>query len=187
MSNDREKFLLEMYKVFWDNISRAFDSAWKMLAAYAALFAGLSFVYEVFGAVFVLGILIPFSFVAVALALNSNLWFVRNLALVSNIEREFLYDDDFGKLLPERWKKPPSMEFFNYELWWLHIVVYLSVCLVTTAIMFPMVDYCVHKIGIAVLLTACSIVTFFYGLRQFRSFEWFKKAAPGRAPKKRVK
>lgn len=172
-----------MYRAFWENISRASDSAWKMLAAYAALFAGLSFVYTEFGATLFLGILIPFSFAAAAIALNANLWFVRNLALVSNLEREFLYDDDFGMLLPLEWKKPPPMKFFNDEVWWLHILVYLVICLVTTMIMFPKIEDCSHQVGILFLLSIFSVGTFVYGLYEFARFERFRKGAPGRAPK----
>ena len=187
MSDDRKKFVLHMYTVFWDNISHAFDSAWKVMAAYAALFAGLSFAYQFFGAAIVLGVLIPFSFVSVALALNANLWFVRNIALISNIEREFLYDDDYGKLFPEGWKEPRPTGFFNDEIWWVHITVYSSICFVSTVFMFPMIDDCAHQAGIIILFITSFLGTFFYGVHEYYRFKGFEKKAPGRTPQKRAK
>jgi len=183
MSDDRKKFLLEMYTVFWDNVSRAFDMAWKMMASYAALFAALSFIYQFFGAAIVLGLIIVFSFVSIGLALNANLWFVRNAALISNLEREFLYDDDYGKLLPERWKKPKPMGFFNDEIWWVHIVLYSSICLVANVFLYPTVNDCAQQSYIIILLMAAFLVTWVYGLYEHSRFKGFEKEAPGRAPK----
>jgi hypothetical protein len=42
-SDYRKEFMLRTYSAFWDCVSRAEDSAWKIVAAYVALFAGLSF------------------------------------------------------------------------------------------------------------------------------------------------
>ncbi len=182
MADSREKLLLEMYRVFWDNISRASDSAWKALAAYAALFAGLSFVYSAFGATIVLGILIPFSFMSIALALNANHWFIRNVALVGNVEREFLYGDDFGVLLPESWKRPKVMGFFNDEIWWVHILVYLSVCCVTTLFMLPTIEDLGHQTGIILLFVIFAGATLVYGEYEHFRFAGFERKAPGKTP-----
>jgi len=89
-----------MYSAFWECVSRAEDSAWKIVAAYVALFAGLYFFYPVIGLGGVATIFIIFSYTAIAFALRANVWFLRNMGLISNLEREFLNKEDYEILIP---------------------------------------------------------------------------------------
>jgi len=132
MSVDREQFLIEYYRKCWDNVSRAEDAAWKMMAGYATLLAGLSFVYEDIGSTGFLLIIIIFSFFSASLSMNANLWFVRNLSLISNFEKEFLRNEDYGYLIPKIWRE--KLPFFNrkpeyWEAWWVHTFTYLIICI----------------------------------------------------------
>ena len=90
-NNDRIKFLLEFYNVCWNNITRAEDAAWKMMAAYATLIAGLSFIYKDIGAIGFLIIIIIFSYFSINISLNANLWFVRNMGIISNLKVTSVY------------------------------------------------------------------------------------------------
>ena len=56
-------------------MSRADESVWKIMAAYAALYAGISFAIDVIGVFTFLVIVIIFSLLVAAIALNENLWF----------------------------------------------------------------------------------------------------------------
>ena len=177
---NRIKFLLQMHETYWNNISRAEDACWKMIAAYTALIAGLSFsipVIEYFG---FLAVFIPFSFLSIAISLNANLWFVRNIGLISNLEKEFLKDEDYDYLIPKRWAE--KLPFINDEPWCVFTFVYFLVCLLVTGFMFQKLN-CTEQVIIGSLFSVCLLVTICYGKRMKYRYERFKKNAPGKSLK----
>ena len=178
----RSKFLLEMHKAYWNNISRAEDASWKMIAAYTALIAGLAFSSPVIGYTGILAIFIPFSFMSVAISLNANLWFLRNIGLISNLEREFLNDTDYDRLIPKRWQL--KYPFINTEPWCLFALVYFSVCCIVTALLLPQINK-IAQIYITCLFLGCLIPTVWYWNKLRKRYERFKIEAPGGSPKRR--
>ncbi|MEM1990903.1 MAG: hypothetical protein QXO15_07125 [Nitrososphaerota archaeon] len=177
-SKERVEFLLQMHKVYWDNISRSEDACWKMTATYSALIAGLSLSIETIGYIGFLGVLIPFSFMSIAISLNANLWFVRNIGLISNLEKEFLTNKDYNYLIPRKWGEE-RVSFVNSEPWWIFIIVYFAVCLIITAFIFQ--KLCpMEQIFIVSLFTTCLFLTIIYGKIMRSKYEEFKKDAPGR-------
>jgi hypothetical protein len=175
---DRIKFLLQMHNSYWNNISRAEDACWKMMAAYTALIAGLSLSVPVIGYIGFLEIFIPFSFMSIAIFLNANLWFLRNIGLISNLEKEFLRNVDYNYLIPKRWSKKYS--FLNSEPWWVFISAYFFVCLLITLLMFQKID-CTEKISIGFLFLICLSLIILYGKKMRDRYERFKIEAPGKS------
>ena len=172
------KFLLQMHKVYWSNISRAEDACWKMMAAYTALIAGLTFSVPFIGYSGFLGVFIPFSFMSVIISLNANLWFLRNISLISNLEKEFLSDKDYNYLIPRRWAQ--KYPFLNSEPWWVFVSVYFSVCVIITFfIIFPKINCTERKFAISLFLIF-SFFTIFYGWWMWRRYKRFKAEAPGK-------
>jgi len=182
MSTDEEriKFLLQMHTSYWNNISRAEDACWKMMAAYTALIAGLSFSIPTIGYVGFLAIFIPFSFMSVNISLNANLWFLRNIGLISNLEKEFLRDKDYDYLIPKSWGE--KYPFLNTEPWWIFTVVYFSVCLVVTVLMSQKIS-CAEQVFVGLLFLVCLFLTILYGEKMRNRYEKFKAHAPGRSLK----
>jgi len=172
------KFLLEMHRSYWNNISRAEDACWKMIAAYTALIAGLAFSIPVIGYAGFLGVFIPFSFMCVVVSLNANLWFLRNIGLISNLEKEFLKNGDYNYLLPKRWGAS-KYPFLNTEPWWVFTLVYFSICFIVTVLMLPKIN-CIEQVLIASLFLGCLIGTIWYGKKMRDRYEKFKKDAPGK-------
>jgi len=180
-NEERMKFLLQMHNAYWNNISRAEDACWKMTAAYTALIAGLSISIPVITYVGFLGIFIPFSFLSVIISLNANLWFLRNIGLISNLEKEFLKDEDYNSLIPKRWGE--KYPFINSEPWCVFTFVYFLVCLIVTGIMFPKINCIMERTVIAFLFLGCLFFTIYYGKMLRDRYEKFKKYAPGRSLK----
>jgi len=180
MSEDenRARFLLEMHRSYWNNISRAEDASWKMIAAYTALIAGLALSAPVISYAGFLGVFIPFSFMSIAISLNANLWFLRNIGLISNLEKEFLANGDYNYLIPKRWGES-KYSFLNTEPWWVFTFVYFSVCCIVTIIMFPKIN-CAEQVFIAFLFLGCLGGTIWYGNKMRDRYEEFKADAPGR-------
>lgn len=126
-----------MYDVFWSNISRAEDAAWKMIAAYSALIAGAAIARPLLtpaGAAFAI---IAFGCIGSCLMANSMLWYSRNITLIGKIESNFLNKDDYGHLIPLRWKEKipfwttetyTTLLFFAYPL----VAIFTSVLMLGT-------------------------------------------------------
>jgi hypothetical protein len=176
-NEERTKFLLQMHSLYWNNISRAEEASWKMMAAYTALIAGLSVAVPTIGYIGFLAVFIPFSFMSISISLNANLWFLRNIGLISNLEKEFLKDEDYDYLIPKRWRE--KLPFVNSEPWWIFIIVYFSVCLVVTLLMLSKINYMEQVITIS-LFIICFILTLLYGVKMRNRYEKFKKDAPGK-------
>ncbi len=159
----RNDFVIKMYETFWNNISRAEDTAWKMMASYTALFAGVSLAVPYITIVGFVSIVAIFSFLAAAISLNANLWFVRNISMISSIEKELLLDTDYGKILPKSFQnKLPFFSWAEIEVWWLLIPVFIAVPLATFGIAFnSLAAY--DRLVIAKLFAILSFVTVGYG------------------------
>jgi hypothetical protein len=175
--NKRESFLMRMYGEYWDNITRAEDSAWKIFASYTTLFAGLSLAYAIISDLGFLLLLLIFSFVAITMALRANLWFVRNLGLISNIEQEFLEKKDYGTIVPCWFLK--KIGFINDEIWWIHIIAYLTVALSVTSFMYHKLEAVARQYVLIVLIIGL-LLCFVYGFSLYIQHIEFKSQAPGK-------
>ena len=179
--SDRKKFLLEFYQVCWNNITRAEESAWKMFAAYTAVFAGLAFASEIIGIAGFLSVFSIFSFLAIALSLNANLWFVRNIGLISNLEKEFLHESDYGVLVPESYKgKIPFFSLRVFEAWWVLIVAYFGISLTVLIVLFAQISDCSQKILVVAIYLVSLFLTILYGIFLNLRHKKFVKGVPGK-------
>jgi hypothetical protein len=176
----RKEFMLRMYSAFWDCVSRAEDSAWKIMAAYVALFAGLYFFYQIIGAAAVATIFIVFSYTAIAFALRANAWFVRNMGLISNLEKEFLNKEDYEVLIPRFFADKPR--FLNWEVWNIQVISYSSICVAFLFYVFPKIDICEHRIIVATFFALGLLLTIICGWHYYNQQRDFCQHAPGKEP-----
>jgi len=178
--SDRKDFMLHMYSAFWDCISRAEDSAWKIIAAYVALFVGISYLYQILGPAGVATVFIIFSFAAVALALRANTWFLRNLGLISNLEKEFLKKIDYGTLVPGSFAEHKELKFFNREIWIAQAVAFLGICVAFLFFVFPKIAIFEERIVVSVVFAISVVLTAVYGWYHYSEFRRFMQGAPGK-------
>jgi hypothetical protein len=136
--NSREEFLVKMYEMMWQNITTAADAIWKVMAAYTAVFAGTALASSELGNWGFTLILTIFGLLGMAVCLNANAWFARNIGVVANIEQEFLAPDDYGKIIPTAWKS--KQPFVNREVWWCLVLLFLSITFVVVATEAPGFD-----------------------------------------------
>ncbi len=111
----RDEFLLHMYDAFWNNITRAENNAWTMIAVYGALIAGVGLAQTLLTPVGASFVLIVFGYLASSFSASANLWFRRNLTMIGRLESQFLNPSDYGFLLPSRYKDP--RRFWTIENW----------------------------------------------------------------------
>lgn len=184
-SDYRKEFMLRMYSAFWDCVSRAEDSAWKIMAAYVALFAGLSFFYQAIGPAGAATIFTIFSYTTIGFALRANAWFLRNMGLISNLEREFLTKEDYEVLVPHFFAK--KLHFVNREIWIMQAVSSFLVCVAFLFYIFPKIDICEHRIIVLIVFTLGLFVTIVCGWHYSNEFRQFCLHAPGEELDKIVK
>lgn len=53
--------------------------------------------------------------VATCYSFNVNLWFLRNLIIIGNLEASFLDFEDYNKLIPKSWRPPYRGKFFSFK------------------------------------------------------------------------
>src|SRR5205809_4272825 len=111
-----------MYDAFWNNISRAENLTWTMIAVYGALIAGVGLAEQTITSIGAAFVLIVFGYVGSCLSASSNLWYRRNLTLVGRLETLFLDEKDYNFLLPSTYKKP--RRFWTADYWTLLMFTY---------------------------------------------------------------
>ncbi len=124
----RDEFLLHMYDAFWNNVSRAENAAWTMIAVYGALIAGIGLAQPLLTSIGAAFLLIVFGYIGSCLSANANLWFRRNLTLIGRLETNFLIASDYGSLIPHAYRK--NRRFWTAEYWTFLILAYplVSIC-----------------------------------------------------------
>ena len=121
-----------MYNVFWKNISRAETALWGFIAVYYGIIGSL-FLYRLnFGSekaimssslISILLILIVSIFFSM-ISFNLNLWFLRNMELISRIEKDLLEKNDLDSIIPKSWVLK-ERKFFNLEFYCLFSFIFI--------------------------------------------------------------
>lgn len=113
----REEFLLKMYETTWHNIARTDEALWRFFIAYVTVIIAAIFVSDKYLNDIFYGLIIAVFITAVATcySFNVNLWFLRNLLIVGNLEAVFLDANDYGKIIPGKWKPPFKASFINLK------------------------------------------------------------------------
>ncbi len=94
IKNDKKdykiEFKLNMYKEYWNNVRKAEDSSWKIFVSYSIIITVISFLYQNNMPSWIICLLIVgLSGIAISISMNSNLWFLRNMVLITLTERVF--------------------------------------------------------------------------------------------------
>jgi len=126
----RNEFLLRLYDDLWRSIDRMESGMWQFVALYAVI-AGLmisSSQDPVRRSVAVVFSLIV-SFWGINVAINAGKWFNRNKEFVVNVEKQFLFREDIGRILPVGYheRKPKVLA----TLHWIHVGAFLASALVS--------------------------------------------------------
>lgn len=97
----RDQFLVTMYGKTWDNISRHLLVVWQSIAAlFTAVGAAFLSDKKLLSPDFAFSIVVLAATWSLAHAIDAKAWFNRNLLIVSNIERQFLWSSDAQEIHP---------------------------------------------------------------------------------------
>jgi hypothetical protein len=90
--DDRKEFLLRMYNELWNNINRHILTPWQSAIVLLAVFGGIAKIEQYPD--LVTTIIILTGAWQLAHVIDSSHWVNRNLLIIANIERQFLFKDD---------------------------------------------------------------------------------------------
>lgn len=129
-TTDRNTFLIEWYKILWNNARSSMDGVWKLIGPItivgtiwiaiqkgyleANLGYSLAFIILLWG---------------INITIDFNQWHRRNLIIFSAVEREFLKDEDYGKLIPKDFREPKLewISFYKICCWVFCLILLISV------------------------------------------------------------
>jgi len=105
----RADFVIEMYRVYWANITRTMEGVWKVLAPLTVVGTIIAGVHKDYLPA-LLGFSLAFTIIfwALNVIIDLNSWHRRNLFFLTKVEQQFLRKEDYGYLLPARYKRPKS-------------------------------------------------------------------------------
>jgi hypothetical protein len=105
----RDSFLLAMYSQMWDNIDRHIMVVWQSVGTLAGAFAVSALVEkQVLSLDWAVTVIVLVAAWQVAHTVDAGFWYNRNLAIVSNIERQFLTPNDSADIHPYFAKRRPA-------------------------------------------------------------------------------
>jgi hypothetical protein len=177
----RDQFLMEMYKTAWANITRMDDLVWKVFISYATVVVGATVLSDKLLKNVAAGLAISMVLTAVATAVsfNVNLWFLRNLVIISNVEATFLAPEDYGHIIPRRWHPPFQGPFFNWkELYPAVAITYSVFAAVLVVPYIPSLATC-ELVVLSILAAALAAVVYWYLYHLKDRFEKIRMGAPG--------
>jgi len=113
----RQDFLLKMYETAWENIIRTDESLWKFFIAFSTVIIAAVFFSDKAFKNPCAGLIVALIITAVATcySFNINLWFLRNLLIIGNLEATFLYANDYNVIIPKEWHPPYTGNFVNFR------------------------------------------------------------------------
>lgn len=187
--DDRREFLLEMYRQMFADINRHMTVVWQAVSVVIGAFAILALVEKniipVDIAVSLIVILCAWMY---AHMLDGGYWYNRNLAMISNIERQFLVKSDlreiqyyFGK---HRSKKNRMISYFRVQAG-------LATAIASLVILFHFLTRVLPGVGAPwssfdpsrllpyVTALGASIVCYFFAMDRQKSYENFLTNSPG--------
>lgn len=91
----RDDFLIEMYEAMWDNINRHIGVIWQSMTVLLGAGAVFSLVErDIVPVDFAITLIVIIAAWQVAHVYDASYWVNRNLAIIRNLERQFLSSDD---------------------------------------------------------------------------------------------
>lgn len=166
MSDQKKQFEMQMYNQFWNNVRRAEASSWQVFLSYSLFIGIITFLFENDMPNWILVILIIiFTTLAITMSLSANVWFVRNMYLISRVEKQF----EPYNIIPKTWI-PLDIKFFNKELYLIHTVFYFFIGLfLCIFFLFKNIIVCIENIFIfltLIITLIISIVLLYYYINE---------------------
>ena len=168
LPNDKNRtdFIKEMYGVYWANITRSMEGVWKVLAPLTVVGTIIAAIDQGYlPAIFGISLAFLIIFWALNVMIDLNDWHRRNLFFLTKVEQEFLTSEDYGKLIPAKYKTPEKGWITFYKI---NAIVFLVLLALTVLFAYYKLN-CTEFVVLAVVLIVGGILTFYNKYHQDKS------------------
>jgi len=184
---DRKEFLLRMYDQLWNNINRHILVVWQSVGVLVGIFAVFSLVEKKIISIDIAStLIILISSWLIAHVIDASLWVNRNLAIITNIERQFLKEEDLRNIHYFFGERPKKDMLDHLQIqFWLGILIagivlaYHLINRVLPGIGSPISNFKVERSLPYIVLIPCIILLFKLYRKNIKRFEEFLKNSPG--------
>lgn len=173
MSDHNTQFKMQMYNQFWNNIRSAEESSWKIFLSYSLFIGVLSLLFEFGAPNYIIIVLITiFSTLAITMTLSANLWFVRNMYLISRVDLQFKPYE----IIPRKWVPLKNFRFMFKEIWIFHALLYLIIGIFLYMI-FKKENYlCIEICLMISVLIACILLVSYFCYFHYKHLSTLKNS-----------
>lgn len=146
---NRKDFLITSCKHLYDSINTHYKFSWDIAILFISTLA--VFIKHGEGDVvitdFITTICLSIAMWAIAHIYESNFWYRRNIAIISNIERQFLYQEDDKEIHHYFKKQNIKYSIIDSLKINLVLVIFISVILLIYHISYRLIPYCNNSTG----------------------------------------
>lgn len=186
--NRRDQFLIEMYNQLMNEISRHILITWQSITTLVAALAVFTLVKEdIISYDIAVSVVLIVCIWFIAHVYDSSFWYNRNLAIIANIERQFLEKSDlreihyyFGK---HRQKNKMISHLFYQKIFALTIAV-MTISIHAIKVLYPAVKTCNQfelEMLVPWIILVLGFIIWFQCHRDGKSkYEEFLKNSPGK-------
>ena len=186
----REQFMITMYGKMWDNINRHILIVWQSVSVLGGAIAALALEQNKILSIDVsTTLIVALGTWQVANVLDAAWWFNRNLIIVTNIERQFLNNQDIREVhyYFSRHRKPRMLDHYKIQLWFGvvvtgFVVLYHFFSRILSGIFSPRAISYVDLIRCVpyIVLVACLLVLRQLYIHQQAEYKNLREQSPGR-------
>ncbi len=169
----KKRFEINMYNQFWNNVRRAEESTWKVFLSYSLFIGILTFLVEyAMPNIIIIILIIIFTSLAITMSLSANLWFVRNMYLLSRVELQF----EPYEIVPQIWI-PLKIKYFNKEIWLIHSIFYLIVGSILASFFYSRQETYsqLEHLGLIIIIVICVFLLLYFMVTQCLHLSKLKK------------
>lgn len=165
-NKNRTDFIKEMYGVYWANITRSMEGVWKVLAPLTVVGTIIAGVHQGYlPAIFGISLAFLIIFWALNVMIDLNDWHLRNLFFLTKVEHEFLNPEDYGRILPSKYRIPDKKCITFYKI---NSLVFLALFVLILVFAWYKLE-CTEFVVLAVVLIVGGILTFYNKYHQDKS------------------
>jgi hypothetical protein len=186
--NDRKEFLFQMYNQLCSEIDRHIKVIWQTIGVLLSTFAIYALVEKnIIPTDIASAIIILVCGFSVAIVIESNYWYNRNLVMISNIERQFLLEEDQRDIQYYFTKHRPNNKYLDMMLIQIFFVVILTLIILLyhfSTRVLPNIDQPFHNFdfqrSIPYLVLGISIILLsMFHFKRRKDYNEFKFRSPG--------
>lgn len=184
----RDEFLSKMYDQMWNNINRHILVVWQSVSVLVGAFAIFALVEKnVIPIDLASSLLVLISAWLIAHLLDANSWYNRNLAIIANIERQFLKPEDACHIhyyFSEHRKSWALLDQFQIQLGfgagiYLLVIIYHFATRILPGIGQPASNFQIAR-SLPYLISILSVIVLaLLRRKQMKAYEVFLQKSPG--------